>query len=163
MLHSLLHMLGEGGSSKWVMMNYRRDRTRRIHQRWACPGRKVCGFRMGTGVSTCPLAGQVCGHRNSSHLDLQCMVSRRLYFTLVTVCRPQLAQSYTARTGLAPIDGALSGFVMPKPKPKPEPKPELALPLPLLLLLRLGLRVEWREGKYGSGSIFSHSTVSQRT
>lgn len=107
------------------------------------------------GVSTCPLAGQVCGHRNSSHLDLQCMVSRRLYFALVTVCRLQLAQSYTARTGLAPMDGALSGFVMPKPKP--EPKPELALPL----LLRLGLRVEGREGKYGSPSIFSHSTVSQ--
>lgn len=42
-------------------------------------------------VSTCPLAGQVCGHRNSSHLDLQCMVSRRLYFDLVTVCRLQLA------------------------------------------------------------------------
>lgn len=72
------------------------------------------------------------------------MVSRRLYFALVTVCRLQLARQDTARTGLAPIDGALSGFVMPKPKP--EPKPELA---PLLLLLRLGLRVEGREGSAG--------------
>ena len=45
----------------------------------------------GTGVSTCPLTGQVCDHRNSSHLDLQRMVSRRLYFALVTVCRLQLA------------------------------------------------------------------------
>lgn len=49
---------------------------------------------------------------------------KRALFRLSHGLSPAAGSSDTARTGLAPIHGALSGFVMPKPKP--EPKPELA-------------------------------------